>query len=600
MKNTIDNINIDSLNNLYDMFCERVRLTPKGVAYRYYAPEFETWESSTWQEMANDIAQWQAAFKTENLAPGDSVSIMLRNCKEWVCFDIAALSLGLVVVPLYTEDRADNVAYILNDSNAQLLFIEGDEQWSNLFEALNNVTSVKRIITLTSMTGAPHDPRLRWLQDWFVQETASLVKSDIKSDALATVVYTSGTTGRPKGVMLSHSNILWNVKAAVASVITYPSDTMLSFLPLSHTLERTIGYYMSICTGVTVAYARSVADLGEDMLTIRPTVMISVPRIFERVHNKIHEQLQQKSGLASILFRDAVEIGYAKFLKQQGRGGFRLSFLFHPMLNYLVSRKIRAKFGGRIRFCICGGAALSETVSRTFIGLGIKILQGYGLTEHSPVISVNRLHDNIPASVGLPLPGMEIQTSDKGELMVRSPCVMMGYLNNKVATDEIIDEEGWLYTGDLVEIKQKHIFITGRLKEILVLSNGEKVPPSDIEMAIQQDPLFEQVLLIGEQRPFLSVLVVLNKEILKQLESHLGFDETTDQNQAQEKIKEVLLESITLQLREFPGYARVKQVGICDEPWTIDNALLTPTMKCRRKQIHARYSALIETLYKGH
>lgn len=597
MNNKNSYIEIDSLNNVYELFCERVKNTPDLTAYQYFASEFDAWQSNTWQEMADEVAQWQAAFQTENLAPGDSVAIMLRNCKEWVAFDMAAMALGLVVVPLYTEDRPDNVAFILNDSNVQLLLIEGNEQWSALHQALKNVTSVKKIITLTSMTGVPHDSRLRGLHDWLPDEKASLVVSTIKSDTLATIVYTSGTTGRPKGVMLSHSNILWNVKGAVATVATSTDDTMLSFLPLSHTLERTIGYYMSICTGVTVAYARSVADLAEDMQTIQPTVMISVPRIFERIYNKIHEQLQQKSGLASILFRDAVEIGYALFERRQGRARARFSFIFHPLLNFLISRKIRAKFGGRIRFCICGGAALSEPVARTFIGLGINILQGYGLTEHSPVIAANRINDNIPVSVGAPLPGIEIKTSPGGELMVRSPCVMMGYLNNKKATDEIIDEEGWLATGDLVEIRDKHIVITGRLKEILVLSNGEKVPPSDIEMAIQQEAIFEQVMLVGEQRPYLSLLVVLNPEILRELEKkHKIEEQSTDQS----KLKEILLEHISHRLAEFPGYARIKQVGICPQAWTIDNSLLTPTMKCRRKQIHAHYSSLIESMYKGH
>ncbi len=597
MNNKNSYIETDSLNNLYELFYERVKITPDSTAYQYFASEFDAWQSNTWQEMANEVAQWQAAFQTENLAPGDSVAIMLRNCKEWVAFDMAAMALGLVVVPLYTEDRPDNVAFILNDANVQLLMIEGTDQWKALHEVLNNVTSVKKIITVTSMTGVPHDSRLRWLHDWLPDEKATLIVSTIKSDALATIVYTSGTTGRPKGVMLSHSNILWNVKGAVATVHTSTADTMLSFLPLSHTLERTIGYYMAICTGVTVAYARSVANLAEDMQTIKPTVMISVPRIFERIYNKIHEQLQQKSGLASILFREAVDIGYALFQRRQGRSGIRFSFIFHPLLNFLISRKIRAKFGGRIRFCICGGAALSEPVARTFIGLGINILQGYGLTEHSPVIAANRLNDNIPVSVGAPLPGIEIKTSQVGELLVRSPCVMMGYLNNKKATDDIIDEEGWLSTGDLVEIRDKHIVITGRLKEILVLSNGEKVPPSDIEMAIQQDALFEQVMLVGEQRPFLSLLVVLNPEMLRALEKQHNIEESSTDHG---KLKDILLEHIAHRLTEFPGYARIKQVGICPQAWTIDNALLTPTMKCRRQQIHAYYSSLIESLYKGH
>ena len=598
MKNKSNSFSIDSLNNLYEMFCERASRSANDTAFRYFLPETNRWESSTWQDMSDEIAQWQAAFKQENLGPGDSVAIMLRNCKEWVAFDMAALALGLIVVPLYTEDRADNVAYILNDANVQLMMIDGQEQWTRIHESLNTVTGLKRIISLSSMTGVPHDARLRWVKDWLPDsDNCCLETSSVKSDALATIVYTSGTTGRPKGVMLSHSNILWNVKAAVASVETSTNDTMLSFLPLSHTLERTIGYYMAICTGVTIAYARSVMDLAEDMLTIKPTILISVPRIFERIYNKVQEQLMNKSGLAQVLFRDAVEIGWGRFMAKQGRGNFRLSFLFHPLFKLLVSRKIKAKFGGNIRFCICGGAPLSENIAKTFIGLGINILQGYGLTEHSPVISVNRMYDNVPASVGTSLPGMEIKTSDKGELMVRSPCVMMGYLNNKEATDEVIDEDGWLYTGDLVEIRDKHIFITGRLKEILVLSNGEKVPPSDIEMAIQEDPLFEQVMLVGEQRPYLTLLVVLNKEVMIDLKRHHNIE---TENFDSEQLNPILLEHVAEQLKEFPGYAKVHQIGISENPWTIDNALMTPTMKLRRKQIHAHHAELIESLYKGH
>ncbi len=596
-KKATDTIDTDRVTSLHQLFQERLKRSPDHVAYRYFDNDDQQWLNSTWDEMAEDIAAWQVAMIRENLEPGDTVALMLRNCREWVMCDQAALGLGLAVVPLYTEDRADNVTYILNDANVQLFVIEGKDQWEKLYEALKYVTGLKRIISLESLTGLPHDPRLRWIRDWIPEGSFALEPATVKADALATIVYTSGTTGRPKGVMLSHRNVLWNVKAALSSVTIYPSDLFISFLPLSHTLERTIGYYLPMGAGAQVAYARSVADLPQDMKVVKPTILVSVPRIFERVYNKIHEKLQTKSAIASHLFHDAVEVGYSKFLYKQKRGSWRMSFLFLPLLRGLVARKILAGFGGRLRLSITGGAALSPTVARTFIGLGLNLLQGYGLTEHSPVVSVNRLNNNDPDGVGLPLPGVEIQTTDQGELLVRSPSVMIGYLNNREATQDLIDEEGWLSTGDKVEIRNKRIYITGRLKEIIVLSNGEKVPPTDMEMAIQQDSLFEQVIVIGEQRPFLTALVVLNQTIWKQIVGAKHPGDTLPEKDLQDTI---LLQRIAQQLKQFPGHAQVHQVGVADQAWTIDNALLTPTLKPRRKQISAKYALQIESLYHGH
>jgi len=597
MKDKVDYLSLDLVENVHELFRDRLKRTPNKTAYRYYEPSTDSWLSSTWEEMAIEIAQWQHALERENLIEGDTVAIMLRNSKEWVIFDQAALSLGLVVVPLYTDDRPDNVSYILNDSNVQVLIMDNIDQWNKLYNCLKTVTSLKIILTVESLIGAPHDTRLRWIKDWVPDEIYKLKKVDIKQDALATIVYTSGTTGRPKGVMLSHLNLVWNIRASLSSVTIFPSDTFLSFLPLSHTLERSIGYYLPICAGATVAYARSVKDLGEDLQTIKPTIMITVPRIFERVYNKIQEQMTHKSGIAVHLFHDAVETGYKRFLYKQKRIGWRASFLMLPLLNALICKKIQAKFGGQMRLCISGGAALSPTISKTFIGLGINILQGYGLTEHSPVISSNSMHLNDPAGVGPPLPGVEVKVTEQSELLVRSPSVMMGYLNNKEATDEVIDEEGWLHTGDKVKIENKHIYITGRLKEIIVMSNGEKLPPADIEMAIQQDPVFEQVILIGEQRSFLSVLVYLNEDAWKTLAINNDIDWFEPPPERQQKL---LLERISKQLGEFPGYAQIHQVRICEEPWTIDNAMLTPTMKLRRKQINAKNINLIEDMYQGH
>lgn len=600
MTKTRDYISPDAANNLYALFCERVKRTPDNTAYRYYDTSSKRWCDSSWKEMAEQVCRWQKALEQENLESGDRIAVMLRNSREWVMLDQAALSLGLVVVPLFTDDRAENVAYILQDANVKLLLIEGAEHWQRLYPIHTELGEVKRIVTLESMTGQPHDPRLRWVDDWLsaISPEQTLPQHEIDPGQLATIIYTSGTTGRPKGVMLSHRNIMSNVWSGLQSITIYQEDLFLSFLPLSHALERTAGYYIPIKSGATVAYARSINDLAEDLLQIRPTILISVPRIFERVYNKIHTQLEEKSPLAKKLFNTAVSMGWESFLYHQNRGAWNSRFLLKPMFNFLVARKVMNKLGGRLRFAICGGAALPLPVAKMFIGLGLNIVQGYGLTESSPIISVNKVENNDPESVGEPLSGVEVKIGKNNELLVRADSIMQGYWNNPEATSEIIDHEGWLRTGDQVQIRDNRIYITGRIKEIIVLANGEKVPPNDMEVAILMDPLFEQALVIGEARAYLTALLVLNKEIWTKFAISKGLPEdTAGQNMEVEK---VLLDRITKLTRSFPGYARIVRVAVCQTPWSIEEGLITPTLKLRRKQIQQQYSDLVEILYIGH
>lgn len=609
MRKTKDYIYPESTDNLYGVFCKRIKSTPDNTAYRFFDSNSQTWCDSTWKEMGEHVCQWRKALEQEAFNPGDRVAIMLRNCREWVMMDQAALSLGLVIVPLFTDDRAENVAYILKDSNVKLLLIEGADHWQRLFAVHDKFDEVERIVTLESMVGQPHDPRLRWVNDW-LPVASSLSSSNslpgrempacnIEADQLATIIYTSGTTGRPKGVMLSHRNILSNVWGSIQSISVYQEDLFLSFLPLSHALERSAGYYLPILSGSTVAYARSINALAEDLVEVRPTVMVSVPRIFERVYNKIHTQLDDKSSFAQKLFDTAVNVGWESFLHDQKRGNWKFKFIFKPVFDLLVSKKVLTKLGGRMRFAICGGAALPFSVARMFIGLGLNIVQGYGLTEYSPVISVNKLENNDPESVGEPLSGVEVKLGKDDELLVKGDSVMQGYWNNQEATDEIIDSDGWLHTGDKVCIKDRRIYITGRIKEIIVLANGEKMPPNDMEAAIMMDPLFEQVMIIGEARPYLVALLVLNQELWNKLAANKGLSENAA-SQNLGDVEKLLLERIASLTREFPGYAQIVRVAVSPDPWSIDDGLMTPTLKLRRSHIQKKYTDLIEMLYIGH
>lgn len=592
---TLDIISPDVAVSLAGLFRERVRRSPDFPAYLYYNENSGSWQSSSWAEMARAAGRWQAAFAQEGLTAGDRIAIMARNCREWVCCEQAALGLGLVVVPLYVVDSAENAAYILRDAGAKWLLIENEEQWQALRMVSGEPATVKRIVSLQNLE-ASDDERVRNVADWLPGIGHEFRVEPSRPDELASIVYTSGTTGHPKGVMLSHRNILWNAHACLASVPVYREDLFLSFLPLSHTFERTVGHYLPMMAGAAVAYSRATPLLAEDLLTVRPTILISVPRIFERIYAKIQSQLAKKA-VSRRLFAWAVAVGWQRFQHRQGRGPGHISDLCWPVLSSLVAGKIMAKLGGRLRGAICGGAPLSNDIARVFISLGMPLLQGYGLTETSPVISANLFDDNDPASVGVPLRDVEVRIGNDGELLVRSPGVCMGYWNQPEASAALIDRDGWLHSGDKACIKDNHIYITGRLKEIIVLANGEKVPPADMEEAIARDPLVEQVLIIGEGRPYLSALVVLNNQQWRSAACSIGVDPSALREPQAEAW---VLQRIAVQCSGFPGYAKIRRAALSLSPWTVENGLTTPTLKLRRGRIIACFHDDIERLYEGH
>ncbi len=596
---TTDYISPEQAGSLPGLMIERIRRTPDKRAYHHYDATTGAWLETTWAEMGGHIARWQTALKNEGLVSGDRVGIMLRNCREWVMFEQAALGLGIVIVPLYTNDRAENVAYIIQDAGIKLVLIEGKECWTQIRAAREDFTPTRTILSLEALDDS-EEPRLRHVDDWLPEHGDTLHTPDIYNQQLATIVYTSGTTGKPKGVMLSHGNILWNAYAGVHSVEVRTDDLFLSFLPLSHMFERTVGHYIPILAGAEIAYARSIPELGEDLQTVRPTILVTVPRIFERVYNKIQAGLEEKSPLARKLFMAAVETGWQRFEIQQGRAEWSPRQMLWPILNMLVGKKVMRRLGGRLRFSISGGAPLSLDIARTFIGLGLPISQGYGLTETSPVISTNKLDNNDPASVGEPLRDVEIRLGEDDELLVRSPGVMLGYWNNEEATAAVIDRDGWLHTGDKARIDNNHIYITGRIKEIIVLANGEKVPPADIEMAIANDPLFDQVLVLGEGKPYLSAIAVLNPDTWPNFAQSLGLDPKAPEALTDKRVLDAVLARIAAQMDEFPGYANIHRVTLSFDPWTVDDGLITPTLKLRRRQIMERFADAIDAMYAGH
>ncbi|SCZ58413.1 AMP-dependent synthetase/ligase [Thiohalomonas denitrificans] len=584
-----------SAPTLDGLFRARAERSPERPAYRWYDRATAEWREITWGETGAEVARWRAALAAEGLVSGERVAVAQRNGVQWILFEQAALSLGLVVVPLYPDDRPDSLAWQLKDSGARLLLLQDAGRWHRLQPALEEVTQLVRVVIPGSERVT--DQRATALDEW-LPAVGNVPPAPVHSDDLATLVYTSGTYGRPKGVMLSHRNILSNVRAALEQIDVYPSDRFLSFLPLAHMLERTGGYYLPMAAGACVAFARSVAQLSMDFASQRPTAVIAVPRIFETAYGRITQRLADGPRWRRTLFDTAVRVGWRRFKYRQGCAAWHPSLLAGPLLRRLVGRPVLERLGGRLRIAVSGGAALSPELARTFIGLGLDLCQGYGLTEASPVVTFNPPGNNRPESIGVLLPGWEARFDSGGELLVRGPSVMRGYWRNPKATAEAIDRAGWLHTGDLGEQRGDHFYLTGRRKEILVLSNGENVPPAALEGAIALDPLFEQVMVVGEGRPFLSALVVVNGEVWGQVAERfeLPADAT---GLMQSAAREEMLRRIAERLHAFPAYAKVRQVYATLDGWSIESGLLTPTLKVRRNAVFSRYAEEIARLYQA-
>jgi len=579
-------------------FRERVRRSAGRIAYTEFDHSTNRWRDFTWSEVGSRVARWQAALSASGLKKGDHVGVRMKNCLHWVVFDQAALGLGLIVVPLYANDRADNCNYVIDHAHIKLLLVENMLHWQELDIAPGDTPGLERVVVL-ERTGTAL-PRTVCAEDWLPESGRGLARDLTRPEELATIVYTSGTTGRPKGVMLSHRNIVSNAQSGLRSIALTPDDVLLSFLPLSHTLERTVGYFLPMSAGARLVFNRSIPELAEDFLEVKPTCVVSVPRVFERSYAEIKHRIEEGSAAQRVIFKAAVETGWARFQRRQGRGRWSPRLLAWPVLDTLVARQIRDRFGGRLRVVIVGGAPLPFSVARVFNALGVTLLQGYGLTETSPILCTNTIDQNRPETIGLPVHGVRIRLGGHDELLAKGPNVMMGYWRNDDATRESLSD-GWFASGDQARIEPDgFLSITGRLKDVLVLANGEKISPADMESAIAEDPLFDQSMVIGERMPFLSALVVLDRKVWDRVSRGMVLPEGEDGALPDEEVEELLLGRIRKCLHAFPGFARIRRVTATLEPWTTANGLLTPTLKLKRATIREKFQLNIERMYEGH
>lgn len=596
---------LENFTTLPQLLVNSVERYGEREALRQFDKETKSWHSLSYAQLMVRVMEWRRAYAAMNLERGTRIGILMPNSIDHACADQAALANGLVPVPLHAIDTPGASAFILSDSRAKVLVTNKLTRWKQIKAAGGDLQDLTAVI-ITEDEVDDETGMVRGLSEWLAAGTHVVeLPEGPKEDDLAGIVYTSGTTGRPKGVMLTHGNIVSNVKATLECVFPQVGDIFLSFLPLSHTFERTAGYYLALATGCTIAYNRSVLLLADDLKTIRPTVIISVPRVYERIFARVHDKLKKSRPAARYLFDWAVEIGWRDFCRRnhlpvEHTGRAWLDGLMRPLVRK-VSSTLLDQFGGRLRIAISGGAALSSKVARTFCGLGLPIIQGYGMTEASPIIAGNNRTLNQPNTVGKPFNNVEVRLGEGDEIQIKGPSITRGYWNRPDATADAFTEDGWFRTGDVGGFNEFGLLsIKGRIKEIIVTSTGEKVPPADLEAAIETDPLFSQCYVIGENRPYLSLITVVNPDEWASFAKSCGVDPADPASLDNPSVKTAALKRAKTAAGEFPHYALPRAVVLTQEPWTIENGLITPTLKLKRGPLSKKFANVIAQLYATH
>ena len=582
----------------------RARQIPQTVALRQYDRKEKAWKDVTYASLDKQITAWRRALEALHLERGARVAILLNNSVDAVLADQAVLANGLIPVPLHAIDTPGSSAFILIDSQSSALITNKADRWGLIEKTNVPMPDLKHVI-LTEETGINEKDEHRQILSkdiWLASgKDIQELPEGPKSEDLAAIVYTSGTTGRPKGVMLTHHNVVENVIATLIHIAPAPKPgyIFLSFLPLSHTFERTAGYYLALGMGCTITYNRSIMLLAEDLRTVKPDVLISVPRIYEKIYARINEQLGKKPAIARWLFNCAVNVGWRKFCAENKlpvpKSPWQFADSFSgPILKKLVADNVLEQFGGNLKVAIAGGAALNGKVARVFGGLGLAPIQGYGMTEASPIIAGNSLTLNQPDTVGKLFSNLQMRLApETHEIQIRGSSIMKGYWKRPEDTARVLDSEGWLSTGDVGEINE-----TG-IKEIIVTSTGEKVPPVDLELALETDPLFSQAYVVGENKPFISAVTVLNPEEWKKLAAELKVS-ASEASLKLTSVRTAILKRVKAAAADFPHYALPRKVLLTLKPWTIENGLLTPTLKLKRTPLAKFFKKEIDEIYEKH
>lgn len=544
------------------------------------------------QQRVRRVANW---LYSTGVRPGDRVGLLGHNSPEWCIADFAILRIGAVTVPAYFTDPAEAVQYVFEDADCKLVLVEPGIQQAKLN------TSKAPVFTLRNDSSGNME---RITLNGIGCDSSFDGKIDVDTperDALATLIYTSGTTGNPKGVMLTHGNLLSDVAAELDVMPVFSSDTFLSFLPASHAFERNVGQFLPIACGARIAYAENITTLMRDIPEVHPTIMISVPRLYEKIYAGVNEALSHASAIKRKLFDKAQALGMEHFqLKQRGSDFTGGKAVIFRILDHIVHGKLRARLGGRLRLFISGGAALHPDIAQFLLAAGITVCPGYGLSESSPVLTVNPAWKIKPDTVGPALPSVELRVSAAGELLARGPMIMQGYWQKPEETAKVLDSDGWLHTGDLVEMDEDgYVRIVDRKKELIVLSNGENVPPARVEKFLAIDACVLQAMVVGEQKPYITALIVPDALQLGAMWSRDKRDPLSEDWRKNVDVHQWLLQRMHRQCHGLPRFMQVKDFIFVDEEWTQAQGMLTPTLKLKRRKIMLSHQVEIDAMYAG-
>jgi len=594
-------------DTIYLSFLESAQKNPARTALMHKVGG--AYQGTTYSELSRTVDQVAAGLAARGVKPGDRVGIYSYNRPEWVVADLAIIKLGAVVVPIYHTLPADSVRYILRDAEVGHLLVENPELFSAVTSVMQDCPALKDVITLFLQPGETRTGKELFSFESLRGKGAEALAADprasaaypSRADDLMTIVYTSGTTGEPKGAMLTHANILSNVHAAIPRFNIAPTDTLVSFLPLCHMLERTCGYYTLLMAGGCIAYAESVQTIREDVAKVRPTIMIVVPRVLEKVYNAVAEKVTTGSALSRFLMLATLRT-FSQYAQNKARGipqPLRLRFK-RWVLGLLVVRKLKALGGGRLRLLVSGGAPLDRKLARIVRNLGFNLLEGYGLTETSPVVCTAIPGQERVGTVGKPFPDVEVRIGPSDEVLIRGPNVMSGYLNKPEETAKAIDRDGWFHSGDQGRFDEEgNLIITGRIKEIIVNSYGKNIAPVPIELAIAGSTYVEQVVVVGDRQPYLTALMVPARLTLLEYCRQNGIP--ADDYAAvlhDKRVAELYRQEIDNALKGLAGYEQVKRFRLIPEPFTVENGLLTPSLKVRRPLVTEAYKHDIAAMYK--
>jgi long-chain acyl-CoA synthetase len=565
------------------------------------------------KEVFERIRDLSLGFSSLGMSAGDRIAIVSESRPEWICADLGVLAGGGVTVPIYPTLSAGQARYILEDSGARIAVVSTRLQFEKLQEVRHQLPSLEAIVVMEAAAASEPSPSVmtfeslaerghaRMNSQWGAGRDFRETARAVKPEQLATIIYTSGTTGEPKGVMLTHANLTANLHAGAKALEVDQNDVALSFLPLSHAFERMVAYIYLLC-GVTIVFAESFETIGRDLTTVKPTVLTGVPRVYEKLHSRILDKGQSGSGVKTALFRWAIGAGEKRARAVlQGKQPGPLTSMQAALADRLVFAKIREGLGGRIRYLVSGSAPLAVSVAEFFYAVGLRVIEGYGLTETAPILTVNPPDAPRAGTVGRAVEGVELRIASDGEILVRGSNVMPGYYNKAQATADVL-KDGWFHTGDIGAIDaQGYLAITDRKKDLLVTSGGKKIAPQPIEAVLKRSPIVSEAVILGDRRKYATALIIPDFKALERRMRDLGrppHQGTRPELVARPDVLALYQEIVDALNLDLSQYERIKRIALLPKEFSIEGGELTPTLKVKRKVVEGRYREQIEELYR--